>query len=85
MGLPVYDDGAVVTNVASPSLEVFASRRVSGVAVLVAGGGEYARSILSREAHPAAGWLAGHGITAFVLRGADVQAEPNATSGRSGP
>nr|WP_274705316.1 alpha/beta hydrolase [Sphingomonas sp. H160509] len=45
-----------------------APSRPNGAAVLVAAGGGYKRIEMASEARPAAGWLAAHGITAFILR-----------------
>ena len=57
-----------VTNIAAPSLDMFApSGRRSGAAVLIAGGGGYKRVEMGTEAEPAARWLVARGITAFVL------------------
>lgn len=61
------DDSGAVSNIATPILEAFLPDRPSGVAVLVAGGGGYARIGLVKEAYPAAYWLASQGISAFVL------------------
>ena len=63
----VRDDSGAVTNVATPVLEVYAPENPTGVAVLVAGGGGYARIGMVKEALPAALWLTAQGITAFVL------------------
>ena len=56
-----------VSNVSSPSLEIYLPRRPNSAAMLVAGGGGYKRIQMGSEAHPAASWLAARGITAFVL------------------
>ena len=61
------DDSGAVSNIATPILEAFLPDKPTGVAVLVAGGGGYARIGLVKEAYPAAYWLAAQGITAFVL------------------
>ncbi|MFD0934416.1 alpha/beta hydrolase [Methylobacterium trifolii] len=66
-GALVQDDSGAVSNVSSPTLEVFLPQKPSGAAVLVAGGGGYKRIGLIKEAYPAAYWLAAQGITAFVL------------------
>lgn len=66
-GALVQDDGGAVSNIATPTLEVFLPQKPSGAAVLVAGGGGYRRISLVKEAYPAAYWLAAQGITAFVL------------------
>ncbi|MBE7246259.1 MAG: alpha/beta hydrolase [Actinomycetospora chiangmaiensis] len=63
----VRDESGAVRNVATPVLEVYAPESPTGVAVLVAGGGGYARIGMVKEALPAALWLAAQGITAFVL------------------
>ena len=56
-----------ISNIASPSLEVFLPTHPSGAAMLVAAGGGYKHIEMATEAYPAAQWLAAHGITAFVL------------------
>jgi acetyl esterase/lipase len=56
-----------ISNIAIPTLEIFAPARPNGAAVLVAGGGGYKRIEMANEAYPAARWLAQRGITAFVL------------------
>ena len=61
------DDSGAVSNITTPILEAFLPEKPTGVAVLVAGGGGYARIGLVKEAYPAAYWLAAQGITAFVL------------------
>ncbi len=61
------DESGAVTNIATPILEAFLPEKPTGVAVLVAGGGGYARIGLVKEAYPAAYWLVAQGITAFVL------------------
>jgi acetyl esterase/lipase len=58
----------VVTNVATPTMEVFRPENPNGTAVIVApGGGLYALSIKS-EGTDVARWLNEKGITAFVLK-----------------
>lgn len=66
-GAMARDPSGAASNVVTPVLEVFAPEKPTGVAVLVAGGGGYARIGLVKEAYPAAYWLAAQGITAFVL------------------
>jgi len=66
-GTIVQDDSGAVSNISTPTLEVFLPQKPSGAAVLVAGGGGYRRIGLVKEAYPAAYWLAAQGITAFVL------------------
>ena len=58
----------VVTNVSTPTMEVFRPESPNGTAVVVApGGGLYALSITS-EGTDVAKWLNEKGITAFVLK-----------------
>ncbi|PCJ98344.1 MAG: 1,4-beta-xylanase [Flavobacteriaceae bacterium] len=58
----------VVTNVSTPSMEVFRPENPNGTSVVVApGGGLYALSITS-EGNNVAKWLNEKGITAFVLK-----------------
>lgn len=66
-GPPKRDDSGAASNIAIPCFEAFIPEKPSGVAMLVAGGGGYARIGLVKEAYPAAYWLAAQGITAFVL------------------
>lgn len=67
MGPLRRDDSGAVSNIETPFLEAFVPERPNGLAVLVAGGGGYARIGLVKEAYPAAYWLVAQGITAFVL------------------
>lgn len=61
-------DTEVVTNVATPTMEVFRPKTPNGTALIIApGGGLYALSIES-EGNLVAKWLAQRGITAFVLK-----------------
>ncbi|WP_430909091.1 alpha/beta hydrolase [Maribacter sp. 2-571] len=58
----------VVTNIATPTMEVFRPETPNGTAVIIApGGGLYALSIES-EGKNVAKWLNEKGITAFVLK-----------------
>lgn len=59
--------GLVVLDVADPALLVVRPPRPNGAAMLVAAGGGYRRIETGTEALPAAAWLAGRGITAYVL------------------
>lgn len=59
-------EGAV-TNVTVPRMVVMRPKNPNGAAVLVIGGGGYFRIQIGSAAMPMAAWLAGHGITAFVL------------------
>jgi acetyl esterase/lipase len=56
-----------ISNIAVPSIEVFAPARPNGQAVLIAAGGGYKRIEIGKEALPAAQWLVARGITAIVL------------------
>jgi acetyl esterase/lipase len=61
-------DTQVVTNVSTPTLEVFLPEKPNGTSVIIApGGGLYALSINS-EGSDVAKWLNDKGITAFVLQ-----------------
>lgn len=62
----ISEKGAV-TNIAIPSLEVFAPGKPNGSAMIIAGGGGYKRIEEGKESYPAARWLAARGIYAFVL------------------
>lgn len=57
-----------ISNIAVPSIEVYAPAHPNGDAVLVAAGGGYKRIEIGLEALPAATWLNNRNITAFVLR-----------------
>lgn len=61
-------DNEVVTNVSTPTMEVFRPENPNGTSVIIApGGGLYALSIQS-EGTDVAKWLNKKGITAFVLK-----------------
>ncbi len=66
-GPPRLSARGAVSNIAVPTLEVFAPAQPNGTAMLVAGGGGYKRIEMETEARPAARWLAERGVTAFVL------------------
>lgn len=73
-GGPIAADGrfdeireGVITNVTRPCLLVMRAPKPNGAAVIVAAGGGYRRIDIGNEGIPVAGWLAGVGITAFVL------------------
>lgn len=66
-GSPERNDKGAVSNIAMPSLEVFAPAQPNGASMLIAAGGGYKRIEIENEAYPAARWLAALGITAFVL------------------
>jgi acetyl esterase/lipase len=67
VGPPEIGARGAVSNIAVPGLDVFAPARPNGLAILIAAGGGYKRIEKDKEARPAARWLAGRGITAFVL------------------
>jgi len=56
-----------VSNVTVPRMVVVRPKKPNGAAVLVIGGGGYFRIQIGSAAMPTAQWLAGQGITAFVL------------------
>lgn len=60
-------DKGAISNIAVPSLEVFAPEQANDASVLIAAGGGYKRIEMENEAYPAARWLAARGVTAFVL------------------
>jgi acetyl esterase/lipase len=66
-GTPDISKKGAVTNIAIPSLEVFAPAKPNGSAMIIAGGGGYKRIEEGKESYPAARWLAARGIYAFVL------------------
>lgn len=60
----------VVTNVSEPRMEVFRPRQeiANGTSVIVAPGGGFHALSIESEGDAVARWLAGKGITAFVLK-----------------
>ncbi|MCJ2130696.1 alpha/beta hydrolase [Methylobacterium sp. E-045] len=73
-GGPIAADGrfdesrdGVISNVARPCLLVMRAAKPNGAALVVAAGGGYRRIDIGNEGIPVAQWLAGVGITAFVL------------------
>jgi acetyl esterase/lipase len=60
--------GIVVRHVATPSLLVVRPAHPTGAAMLIAAGGGYRVIETGTEAMPAATWLAGRGVTSYVLR-----------------
>ena len=56
-----------LTAVSQPALTVYRPSAPNGAAMLVAAGGGYRHIEMGKEALPAVAWLAGLGITAFVL------------------
>lgn len=67
-GPVAIDARGAVSNIAVPTITIVRPHRPTGPAMLVASGGGYRRIEETREALPAAAWLAARGITAFVLR-----------------
>lgn len=63
---PAYNDRYVI-GIARPRLVVFRPVQPSGAAALIAPGGGYERIVLDKEGYETARWLAGRGVTAFVL------------------
>lgn len=61
------DEKGAVSHIATPYMTIYRPEQPNGAAVLVAGGGGYKKIEMGSEAHPAALWLAAHGITAFTL------------------
>lgn len=57
----------VITNVMRPCLLVVRAPKPNGAALIVAAGGGYRRIDIGNEGLPVARWLAGAGVTAFVL------------------
>ncbi|MFO1187778.1 MAG: alpha/beta hydrolase [Alphaproteobacteria bacterium] len=57
-----------VTGITRPTLSVFPARKPNGSAVLLVPGGGYSRVVVDKEGFETARLLAGHGISAFVLR-----------------
>lgn len=66
-GQTVTSKKGTVSQVSSPSLEVFAPDTPNGSAVIIAAGGGYKRIENGKEAYPAAEWLTDRGFYAFVL------------------
>jgi acetyl esterase/lipase len=56
-----------VSNISVPRIEVYKPARPNGTAVIVIGGGGYARIGMAQEVMPTAAWLASQGITPVVL------------------
>lgn len=56
-----------VAGVTRPRLLVFRAAKPSGMGVIVAPGGAYARTVLDKEGFETARWLAARGVSAFVL------------------
>lgn len=56
-----------VSNIRNPRMVVLQPARPNGAAVLIMGGGGYARIEIAREARPAAQWLLSLGVTPVIL------------------
>src|ERR1700754_5190954 len=66
----VYERGShagAVSDVSRPRIEIYKPPRPNGTAVIVIGGGGYARIGIGQEAMPTARWLVSQGVTAAVL------------------
>lgn len=66
----VYRSGShagAVSNIGVPRIEVYTPPHPNGTAVMVIGGGGYARIGMGQEVMPTATWLLSQGITAVVL------------------
>ncbi|HEY1604282.1 MAG TPA: alpha/beta hydrolase [Allosphingosinicella sp.] len=63
---PSINDRTVV-GIARPRLVVFRPARPNGAAALIAPGGGFDRVVVDKEGYEMARWLAGRGVTAFVL------------------
>ncbi|HEX5181530.1 MAG TPA: alpha/beta hydrolase [Allosphingosinicella sp.] len=56
-----------IVGIARPRLVLFRPARPSGAAMLIAPGGGFDRVVIDKEGYEMARWLAGRGVTAFVL------------------
>lgn len=56
-----------VSNVSVPRIEIYTPAHPNGTAIIVIGGGGYARIGMGREVMPTAAWLETQGVTAVVL------------------
>ena len=66
----LYNKGShagAVSNVSQPRIEIYKPPHPNGTAVIVIGGGGYARIGIGQEAMPTATWLTTQGVTAVVL------------------
>jgi acetyl esterase/lipase len=66
----LYNKGShagAVSNVSRPRIEIYQPPHPNGTAVIVIGGGGYARIGIGQEAMPTATWLTTQGVTAVVL------------------
>ncbi len=56
-----------ISGISKPRMAVFRARLPSGAAILIMPGGGYGRVMMDHEGYDLARWLAGRGVTAFVL------------------
>ncbi len=67
--MPARPDGVVrITNVSTPTLDVYPAAKKSSPAVIIAPGGGYSYLSYSKEGTDVAKWLNTQGITAIVLK-----------------
>ncbi len=57
-----------VMDVSDPSITVYRSATPTGLGILIAPGGAYARLAIDKEGHDVARWLSSQGVTSFVLK-----------------
>lgn len=57
----------IMQNIARPRMALFRPAQPNGAAVLIAPGGGYRHVVIDKEGFEMGHWLAGHGISAFVL------------------
>ncbi|MFV3126026.1 alpha/beta hydrolase [Niveispirillum sp. KHB5.9] len=63
---PRFKDVAIL-NVTQPNLTLFRPEKPNGAAMLIIPGGGYQRVVVGKEGYDIAQWLAGAGITVYVL------------------
>lgn len=63
---PRFRDVAIL-NVTQPNLTLFRPAKPNGAAMLIIPGGGYQRVVVGKEGYDIAQWLAGEGVTVFVL------------------
>ncbi|MEA3003676.1 MAG: hypothetical protein QOH81_2464 [Sphingomonadales bacterium] len=63
---PAYND-RIALGINRPRMAVFRPHRSNGAAVLITPGGGYSWVVVDKEGYEMARWLAGRGVTAFVL------------------
>lgn len=67
--MPARPDGVVrITNVSTPTLDVFPASKKNSPAIIIAPGGGYSYVSYSKEGTDVAKWLNTNGITALVLK-----------------